>query len=266
MSTMKIATYNVNSIRSRPPLVLAWLERSRTDVLCLQETKVQDGDFPVAPFEDAGYRVACFGQKRWNGVAIVSRLPIENEIRGFGGGDTEEEARMIRATVGGVTIVNTYVPQGRDVEDPHFTYKLEWLERLLSLFASHYSPRDPILWCGDLNHAPDPIDVHDPETLRGNVCFHPKVDEVFRKALAWGFVDVFRKHCPEEGLYSFFDYRIPNAAKRGMGWRLDHILATPPLTARSVACSIDLEPRLKPKTSDHTPVVAEFQESEASSL
>ncbi len=254
----KVATFNVNSVRSRLPILLEWLKKQRPDVLCLQETKVEDKDFPAAAFEEAGYGVSFFGQKRWNGVALVSPHPLEGVVRGLDVGGPEEEARAIRAVCRGVTILNTYIPQGRGVEDPQFAYKLKWFDRIREILEDTFDPGDPLIWCGDMNHVPEPMDVYDPEDLQGHVCFHPDVDRVYRKVLDWGMEDVFRRHCPEPKQYSFFDYRIPNAVKRGLGWRLDHILATRSLAERSTACSIDLEPRLKPKPSDHTPVVASF--------
>ncbi len=257
--SFKVATFNVNSVRSRLPILLEWLGKRRPDVLCLQETKVEDKDFPVEAFEEAGYHVAYFGQKRWNGVAIVSLKPAEDVACGMDAGGPVDEARLIRAVYSGVTILNTYVPQGRDVEDPQFAYKIRWLGKVGEMLAHEYAPDQPLLWCGDLNHAPAPRDVHAPEKLQGHVCFHPDVDLVYRNILEWGLVDLFRKHCQDPEQYSFFDYRIPNSVKRRLGWRIDHILVTNPLGEQSVSCTIDLEPRLKPKPSDHTPVVAEFQ-------
>ncbi len=258
-SRFKLATFNVNSIRARMPIVLEWLRENEPDVLCLQETKVEDKDFPAGAFEEAGYHVAFRGQKRWNGVAIVSRAPLEEVSFGLEPGGPEEEPRMISAVTRGVTVLNTYIPQGRAVDDDQFPYKIGWFERLRRHLEARHRPTDLLVWCGDLNHAPEPIDVYDPEGLRGHVCFHPEVDRAYRKVLEWGLVDVFRRHHPEPRQYSFFDYRLPNAVKRGLGWRLDHILATVPLAERSVDASIDLAPRLKPKPSDHTPVVAEFE-------
>lgn len=254
----KVATFNVNSIRSRMPIVLDWLREREPEVLCLQETKVEDKAFPAGEFEEAGYRVAFRGQKRWNGVAIVSKDPLEQIAFGFEGGPPEEGPRMIRAVASGVMIVNTYIPQGRDVQDEQFAYKIEWFERLRKMFEDLCRPDDLVLWCGDLNHAPEPMDVYDPKELLGHVCFHPEVDRAFRKLLSWGFVDVFRRHCPEPKQFSFYDYRLPSGVRRGLGWRIDHILATRPLAERSTASCIDLAPRLRPKPSDHTPVVAEF--------
>jgi exodeoxyribonuclease-3 len=254
----KVATFNVNSIRSRMPIVLDWLRENDPDALCLQETKVEDKDFPAGEFEAAGFQVAFRGQKRWNGVAIISKAPLEKVSFGFDGGPPEEGPRMISGVAAGVRIVNTYIPQGRDVEDEQFAYKIGWFERLRKEFAARCRPEDLLLWCGDLNHAPEPVDVYDPDKLRGHVCFHPEVDAVYRKIVDWGLVDVFRRHCPEPKQYSFYDYRLPNGVKRGLGWRIDHILTTRPLAEKSTAAYIDLAPRLKPKPSDHTPVVAEF--------
>ena len=260
MSTtpFKVATFNVNSIRSRMPIVLDWLRENEPDVLCLQETKVEDKDFPAGDFVKAGYHVAFCGQKRWNGVAIVSKAPLASVASGFEGGPEEEGPRMIRGVASGVTIVNTYIPQGRSAEDEQFTHKIEWFKRLHKMFQTRHRPEDLLLWCGDLNHAPKAIDVYDPKTLLGHVCFHPDVDRVFKKILSWGLVDVFRMHCSEPKQFSFYDYRLPNGVRRGLGWRLDHILTTRPLANKSTASYIDLDPRLKPKPSDHTPVVAEF--------
>ena len=255
----KVATFNVNSVRSRMPILLDWLREHEPDALCLQETKVEDKDFPAGEFEAAGFHVAFRGQKRWNGVAIVSRAPLEQVAFGFEGGPAEEGPRMIRGVLSGVAIVNTYIPQGRSEEDEQFRYKIGWFERLREHFEALYRPEDLVLWCGDLNHAPEPIDVYDPKRLLGHVCFHPEVDRVYRKVLEWGLVDVFRMHRPEPKQYSFYDYRLPNSVKRGLGWRIDHILATRPLADKSTAAYIDLAPRLKPKPSDHTPVVAEFR-------
>jgi len=241
------------------PILISWLQEHLPDVLCLQETKVEDKDFPFQPFEEAGYHAAFFGQKRWNGVAFISKSPAEDVCQGLDSRDPSGEARMIRAVFSGVTILNTYIPQGRDVDNEQFSYKISWFERLGELLEGCYDKGQPIIWCGDLNHVPEARDVHDPVRLKGHVCYHPDVDRVFRRILDWGFTDVFRRHCQEEGQYSFFDYRVPNAVKRGLGWRIDHILATPALAEKSIACNIDLEPRFQPKPSDHTPVVAEFR-------
>ena len=260
MKTFKIATFNVNSIRSRQHIVIPWIEKNRPDVLCLQETKVADKDFPAEAFLKIGYHVIFKGFGGRNGVAIASTEKPQKVSFGFDDGGPPDEDRLIRGVFSGIPVVNTYVPQGQKPDSPMFSYKLEWFQRLLAFFQRHYSPQEPLIWCGDLNVAPEEIDVHNPKRLLGHVCFCPEVWEAFEKVKAWGFVDVFRKHHPKEpGQYTFFDYRVPKAVEKGLGWRVDHILATPPLADRSIDCWIDIEPRLATKPSDHTPLVAEFE-------
>lgn len=255
---IKIATFNVNSIRSRAEIVLDWMGSGNCDVLCIQETKVQDSEFPAALFEAAGLYCAFYGQKAYNGVAIISKTPPD-EIS-FKLTPDDEEARLIRARFGDINVINTYIPQGTEVGTPRFEYKLNWIRGVREYLNNLFTPEDSVVWVGDLNVAREPIDVYDPDGLAGSVCFHPDEWAAFDWVMEWGLVDVFRKHHPAEpDQYSFFDYRIPNAAKRRMGWRLDHILATAPLAARSVDCYIDKEPRLLPKPSDHTPVVGVFE-------
>ncbi len=254
----KIATFNVNSIRARLEIVLAWMIRHQPDVLCLQETKVQDHDFPVLPLVNAGYHVIFRGQKSYNGVALIAKTK-PTEIRfGMDDGDQADETRLISAKVGPVFIVNTYVPQGRDIEHVMYQYKLKWFKRLRGWFESHFTQSMPVVWLGDLNVAPEAKDIHNAEKQADNVCFHMAVRQAFADTVAWGFVDVFRKHHPEPGQYSYFDYRTPNAVQRKMGWRVDHILATKTLAAKSAGAGIDLEPRLGKSPSDHTVMTAEF--------
>ncbi|HOT49267.1 MAG TPA: exodeoxyribonuclease III [Syntrophales bacterium] len=260
MKTFKIASYNVNSVRSRLPVVLPWLEKNRPSVLCLQETKTEDTKFPAKEFEESGWNVVFRGGKGYNGVAIVSAEKADRVALGLDDGGPADEDRLIRAVFSGITVVNTYVPQGADRESPKFAYKLEWFRRLRTFFARHYKPDQMILWCGDINVAREEIDVHNPKRLLGHVDFTPEVWEGFDHVMEWGFVDVFRRHHPgKPGQYSFFDYRVPKSVERGLGWRVDHILATAPLAKKSVAAWIDLEPRKAEKPSDHTPIVAEFK-------
>jgi len=254
---MKIASFNVNSVRARLPIVLDWLRAQRPDMLCLQETKVQDKDFPADAFADVGYHVAFRGQKSYNGVAIVSNEPLEDVDYGL---DGQDEARLIRGRLGDLHVVNTYVPQGHEVGSDKWQYKLEWFDRLAKLFTECYKTAELLLWMGDLNVAPEDRDVYDPKRLAGEVCFHPDEQAALQKVKDWGFVDVFRLHCDEAKQFSFFDYRMPRAVERRLGWRLDHILATRPLADRSTAAYIDLDPRVLPKPSDHTPIVAEFRD------
>lgn len=254
---MLVASFNVNSLRARLAIVLAWLEKHQPDVLAVQETKVQDVDFPVDAFGDSGYKYVFKGQKSYNGVAIFSRSEIKKVKFGFDD-EPKDEPRLIKADINGVSIVNSYVPQGYLPESEKFEYKLSWFERLLRFFDSNFKPIEPVLWVGDFNIAPEPIDVYDPKSLLGHVCFHPEVHKRLKEIVQWGFTDLFRMHCKEAGQYTFWDYRLRNTFKRNLGWRLDHIMATKPLAGKCTACYIDKEPRTKNKPSDHTPIVAEF--------
>ncbi len=256
--TLRIATYNVNSVRARLPILGPWLERVRPDVVCLQETKVVDASFPADAFRDLGYRSVFRGEKSYNGVAILS-VDDPSDVRfGLEDDGPHDEARLAAASFGRLHVVNTYVPQGRDVDDPMFPYKLEWLARLRAYFARRFTPRSLVVWAGDFNIAPEPIDVHDPKRLLGHVCFHPDVQRALADVKAWGFVDVFRRHVPEPGQYTFYDYRVKDSVARGLGWRVDHVWATNPLAKKSTAAWIDLAPRTGEAPSDHTPLVAEF--------
>jgi exodeoxyribonuclease-3 len=266
LSMFKVATYNANSIRARMDLILDWLGKESPDVLCVQETKVQDKDFPAEPIQEIGYHVVFKGQKAHAGVAILSReepqevaFGIDDGDPSTGSGQGTDEARLIRAVIGGVSVVNTYVPQGRDPESEHFQYKLRWFERLRAFFGRHYAPDDLLVWMGDLNVALEPIDVYDPKALEGHVCYRPEVREALRRVGEWGFVDVFRRHHPDEpGHYTYYDYRARNPVERGVGWRVDHIWATKPLAAKSTNSWIDTEARLAERPSDHTFLIAEF--------
>jgi exodeoxyribonuclease-3 len=254
---MKVASFNVNSVRARLAVVVGWLLENRPDVLCLQETKAQDADFPAVEFEKISYRCAFKGEKGYNGVAILSTSPTGKVRFGFDE-EPQDKPRLITGEFGGIAIVNTYVPQGHLPDSEKFAYKLEWFARLLEYFDGNFKATEPLLWVGDLNIAPEAIDVYDPESLAGHVCFHPDVHKALKKVMEWGFVDVFRKHCPEAGRYTFWDYRLRGAFKRNLGWRLDHIMATRPLADRTIACYIDKKPRTAERPSDHTPIVAEF--------
>jgi exodeoxyribonuclease-3 len=255
---MKVATYNVNSIRVRLPLVLEWLRQSRPDVLAMQETKVQDDKFPQAAFEEMGYRYAFRGQKGYNGVALLATQEMTDIEFGLPT-EPRDEPRLIKARIGEVTVINTYVPQGYLPTSDRFRYKLEWFGRLLEYFRSALRPTDFVVWVGDLNVAPLPIDVYDPVRLEGHVCYHPEVRNALERTMQWGLIDVFRMHCREAGQYTYWDYRPGNPFKRNRGWRLDHIMATAPLAQRSIACYIDKGPRAADHPSDHTPIVAEFR-------
>jgi exodeoxyribonuclease-3 len=258
-SRLRIASFNANSIRNRLQIILDWMSANQADVVCVQETKVRDEEFPIDPIAGAGYHVAFTGQKAYNGVAIISRHPIEQPVIGTGISEWDEEARIIRASINGVTIVNTYIPQGTDVTSPKFDYKLAWIQNMRDYFDNALTPDKPVVWVGDFNVAREPIDVYDPEALLGCVCYHPKEHAALDYVMDWGFVDVFRKHhMGEPNQFTFWDYRVPNALKRRIGWRLDHIWATKPLAEKSITSWVDTAPRMTEKPSDHTFIAADF--------
>jgi len=256
---LKVATYNCNGIRARLGLVLDWLRAENPDMLCLQETKTQDSEFPGEAFQELGYEARFRGQKAHAGVAVLSRRELEGVAFGLDDGGDPDEPRLVRTAVAGMALVNTYVPQGRTADSPHYQHKLQWLSRLRAFFDRHHTPRDLLVWLGDFNVAPEPLDVYDPKRLEKHVDFHPDARRALEQTRQWGFVDVFRLHHPDEpGQYSYWDYRVPNALGRGMGWRVDHIWATEALARRSIGAWIDVDARRAEKPSDHTFVVAEF--------
>ena len=255
--SLKIATWNVNSVRARLDSVLSWIDRARPDVLCMQEIKVVDDLFPREPFASRGYRVETFGQKTYNGVALLSREPFENVTRGFPDDKSDADRRLIAATVAGIRIVNVYVPNGRAVGSPFFQQKLDWLRRLRRALEEMTSPRDDLVLCGDFNVAPDDRDVYDPEGYRDQLHCHPEERKALAELAEYGLVDVLRRHHAEGGLYSWWDYR-QGAFRRDLGLRIDIIYATAALAERCAAVTIDREPRKGPAPSDHTPVVAEI--------
>jgi exodeoxyribonuclease-3 len=212
----------------------------------------------LQPFHDAGWKVAFKGMKSYNGVAIISKTAPDEVRFGFADGGPADEPRLAWARFGKIHIVDTYVPQGREIDHEMFQYKLQWFARLEKFFADNFSKNDSVIWTGDINVAAEPIDVHNPEERENHVCFHIDARRAFARTRDRGFVDVFRKFHPEPGHYTFFDYRTVFSASRGLGWRIDYILASPPLAARATKCWIDVEPRLKPKASDHTFLAADF--------
>lgn len=254
---MKIATFNANSIRARKDIIVDWLVSEQPDILAVQETKVQDKDFPVKTFEGTGYQVIFKGQKSYNGVAIFSRLPFTDISVNLYGED-DEQARFISAKVDNISFINIYAPQGYSIESEKFEYKLKWLKDLFSFIKRKYTPHDPLVVLGDFNVAFDSRDVYDPEAFQGEVGFHPEERAILKSFFEWGLVDIFRKHENEGGYYTFWDYRIPNGFKRKMGWRIDYILATINLAEKSINAWIDTEPRQKDKPSDHTFLMAEL--------
>lgn len=254
---MDITTWNINSIRARKERFTAWLADRQPDVLCLQETKVVDKSFPAGIFEDAGYHVAFHGQKTYNGVAIASKQPLEDVVKGvpFLEGDTD--ARGIAATVGGIRVVNVYVVNGKEVGDVKWHHKLDWLDALADWVDANASPSDDLVVCGDYNLCPTDDDTWDPDQWHGNIFCTPEERGRFKRLLDWGLTDAYRHVNPHDwGRYAhtWWDYRR-RAFGRGMGLRIDHHLVSQSVLARTKAVTIDREARKGEKPSDHAPVV-----------
>lgn len=253
---MKIATWNVNSLRVRLPHVLDWLAARQPDVLCLQETKLEDTAFPFAELEAAGYRAVHAGQKTYNGVAILARGECVDVTRGIPGFDDPQQ-RVIAAGVDGVRVVCAYFPNGQSVDSDKYHYKLKWLAALGAWLKDELQRHPELALLGDFNIAPEDCDVYDPVAWKDQVlCSEPERD-AWRRLLDTGLADAFRLFTQPEKSYSWWDYRMM-AYRRNRGLRIDHILLSPPLAQRCRACSIDREPRKLERPSDHAPVLAEL--------
>ena len=267
---MRIATWNVNSLKARLERVVLWLERAQPDVLLMQETKLGDADAPADVFERAGYTLAHHGEGRWNGVAIASRSGVADVVTNFGAplraartedtGDDEPfaEARMIAASCGGVRVVSLYAPNGRSVGSVFYQAKLAWFDRLARWLAEAADPRAPLVLGGDFNVAPADADVWDPQACHGGTHVSEPERAAFARLLDWGLVDIYRRQHSEPGRFSWWDYRAGNFYKN-IGMRIDHLLVSAPLADRVVWSEIDRETRKgKPLPSDHTPVVIDI--------
>ncbi len=254
---MIIATWNVNSVRARLERLRSWLQRRRPDVVCLQELKVVDEAFPADPLRELGYHSVVHGQKTYNGVAILSRDEPRHVHRGLE--DDDPQARLIAARVGGVRVVSVYVPNGESVGSGKYAYKLAWMECLRGWLSRRCSPDEPLVLCGDFNVAPDDRDVAFPDLWADSVLCHPDVRKALAGILAWGLEDVVRRHHPEGGIYSWWDYRML-AFPRNNGLRIDHVFATRVLAARCTAAEVDRDERRGDKPSDHAPVIVTFRE------
>lgn len=255
---MKIATWNVNSVNARMEHLLGWLSAAQPDVVCLQETKCVDEGFPAAQLNDAGYETAFLGEKSYNGVAILSKFPIENVQKNFPDDDGDAPKRLIAGTVNGVHIVNTYIPNGTELWTDKFTFKLDWLQRLRRYFDENCSTSDNVLLCGDFNVAPDELDVWSVQAWTGKLHFSKPERAAIHHVKQWGFVDVFRKMNGDAQEFSWWNYR-EGAWQRNRGLRIDHIWTSAPLADNCTGCWIDKSPRSLERPSDHTPVVAEFK-------
>jgi len=256
---MKIATWNINSINARLPLLTKWLTESPVDVLCLQETKCVDENFPYQEMKDLGYHVTFYGQKSYNGVAILSKDEITDVQKNFPGEDGDDfPKRLIAATINGVRIVNTYIPNGTEIWTDKFTFKLDWLQRLRHYFDETAGHDDNVLLCGDFNVAPGELDVWSVPAWTGKLHFSKPERAAIHHVKQWGFVDVFRQMNGDLKEYSWWNYREFSFPKNH-GLRIDHIWTSPALAERCMGCWIDREPRKWERPSDHTPVVAEFK-------
>jgi exodeoxyribonuclease-3 len=255
---MKIATYNVNGVNGRLPVLLRWLEESKPDVVCLQELKAPDEKFPLQAINDAGYSAIWHGQKSWNGVAILSRGSEIKELRrGLPGDPDDTHSRYIEALIDGVVIGCLYLPNGNPAPGPKFDYKLRWFERLAE-HASGLVNRDlPVVLCGDYNVMPTQIDVYKPERWVEDALFRPETRAAFKNLTEQGWTDAIRKLYPTEVIYTFFDY-FRNAYGRNAGLRIDHFLLNPALQSRLKDAKVDLHVRGWEKSSDHCPVWIEL--------
>ena len=252
---MRIATWNVNSVRARMERLLPWLVEQRPEVVCLQETKCEDPKFPREPLEDLGYQIATYGQRTYNGVAILSRIGLEDVTRGFDGDG--EEARAISAICGDTMVLNLYVVNGQSVGAPRYTHKLEWLDHLARHVEDHFPMDEKVVLCGDFNVTFDDRDVYAPERWRERILCSTPEREALAGVMEVGLRDGLRKFTDEGGIYTWWDFRT-FAFKKGNGLRIDHFLLSPPAYAACTGIEVDLEARGGPKPSDHAPVVASF--------
>jgi exodeoxyribonuclease-3 len=253
---VKLATWNVNSLKIRLTQLLDWVGKHRPDVLCLQETKLEDGSFPHAELAAAGYRALCCGQKTYNGVAILS-LAAATECATAIPGFDDEQKRVLAATVAGVRVICAYVPNGESIGTVKFQYKLRWLAAFRKWLKSELAAYPRLAVAGDYNIAPEARDVHDPAAWEEKIHFTPPERAAFADLLAIGLKDAFRLFDQPERSFTWWDYRMM-AFRRKMGLRIDHILVSAELAAACTACTIDLEPRRHERPSDHAPVIAEI--------
>ncbi|MCK5114436.1 MAG: exodeoxyribonuclease III [Phycisphaerae bacterium] len=257
---MKIVTWNVNSIRSRLDRVLSWLDRNAPDVLCLQELKCVDEQFPLAEIQAAGYHAEVYGQKAYNGVAILSRSEPTDVRKGFSGDVDDElqsQSRIISAVIDGVRVICTYVPNGSELTSDKFAYKLTWLGKLREMLDRDFDTSTPLLLCGDANVFMRDCDAAHPERWTKTVIACPEVRAAWANVVDWGLVDVFSKKHPEGGIYSWWNYRQLGFAKNN-GLRLDYVYASPPLAEKCTSASVDRDERKGEKPSDHAPVTVMF--------
>ncbi|MBX7196046.1 MAG: exodeoxyribonuclease III [Sandaracinaceae bacterium] len=254
---MRIATWNVNSIRARHDRLLAFLTRHRPDVLCLQELKVEDSGFPHVEVRAAGYHAAILGQRTYNGVAILSREPLADVRAGMGDDVEDPQARLISGVIRGLRVISAYFPNGGELGSDKYRYKLAWMKRLRAMLARDFSPSMPLVLAGDFNVAPDERDTKNPAVWKDTVLFSDEVREALRELRSWGLLDSLRLVNDQPGLFSWWDYRMLGFPKND-GLRIDHLDVTEPLRARVRDVRIDRDERKGKQPSDHAPVILEL--------
>jgi len=255
---MRIATWNVNSIRARMPVVMAWLNSAKPDVLLLQEIKCETADFPIMEFKAVGYDVHAHGQKSYNGIAIASLHKIEDMMEGLPDGNGDAQSRYMEATIKGVRIASVYLPNGNPLGTEKYDYKLAWMKRLKAHMAELLRDERPVVLGGDFNVIPEEMDVHNPKGWEKDALFHPPTRAAFRELLSLGYTDIYRALHPYEKAYTFWDYKSV-AWPQDKGLRIDHFLLSPEAVDKSISCVIDKAPRGEEKASDHTPVIVEIE-------
>lgn len=256
---MRVTTWNVNSVKARLERLLSFLNRASPDVVLLQELKVTDENFPFEAVGNLGYTATVFGQKTYNGVAILSKAAASDVVRGFG--DEDPASRFVGATIEGVRFYSAYIPNGQAVGSDKYAYKLEWLKRMRKFFDDHHAPKDRIVLGGDFNVAPEDRDCHDPAAWRGQILFSEPEKLGLKQVVDFGFQDTFRKFHAEAGHYSWWDYRMLGFPKN-RGMRIDFLFASTPLAEKCTKAFIDRDERKGTLPSDHAPVLAEFELSE----
>lgn len=254
---MKIATWNVNSLRVRLPHLLNWVRVAQPDILALQETKLMDEQFPMQDIEAAGYQVVFSGQKSYNGVALLSRIPADDVIRDIPN-LVDSQRRVLAATYNGIRVLNIYVPNGASVGSEKYSYKLSWLDQLCIYIEQQLALYPNLVVLGDFNIAPEDSDVHDPKAWEGQILVSEAERSYFTRLLKLGLSDTFRLFEQQADIFSWWDYRAA-AFRRNLGLRIDHILVSQALRKRCMTCSIDKNPRTLERPSDHAPVIAEFE-------
>ena len=253
---MIIATFNVNSVRTRLPILERWLKNSSPDFLFMQETKTQDESFPSLAFQELGYKSYYHGGKSYNGVAVLVKNCIDDIDVSFGFDDGEFDTRVLTLRHKNLTVLNTYVPQGKSIDHSDFAVKKEFLARVKNIIDRENNGL--FLWLGDLNVAPEEIDVTHPEAKRNHVCFCDEIRQIFKDTKK-SLVDVLRLFDENPNVFTFYDYRVKDAVDRNIGWRIDHMLASTKLADLAEWCSPDIEPRKWERPSDHTPLIASFK-------